>query len=386
MLVAAVVAALIAYDQPKDEAATLPADYWHQPLAPQGDAPEHWSELEKSLTPESCGTCHTDKYEEWRTTLHAKAMSPGLVGQLLTMNEAGAASCMNCHAPLAEQKQAFEEARARGDAHTASGQKLAAAGNSCAACHVRGNRRHGPPQLETGETGQSDPDNPHGGVFRTADFEGPEFCGSCHQFPQEWAINGKPMQNTVAEWRTSPQAMEGIGCQSCHMPDRKHLWRGIHDRDMVESGLTATFDATKDQARFTLTNSGVGHAFPTYVTPKVVMHAVALDADGEPVPGAEASHLIQRVVSFVGGQWVESLDSRLMPGQSAALKLAWGDSDKVKMWLAVHPDDFYDHKVYDQLIQQGRPESSATRLIVEADKLAQESRFRLFETVLQRPE
>jgi len=66
------------------------------------------------------------------------------------------------------------------------------------------------------------------------------------------------------------------------MPDRAHLWRGIHDPAMVASGLTPRIDADAEKARFELTNSGVGHAFPTYAVPTVVMSAVALEPSGSP--------------------------------------------------------------------------------------------------------
>ena len=366
--------------------ATMPSDYWRQPLAAQGEAPRDWSEPEQSLAPEACAECHVDKYEEWRSSIHAKALSPGLVGQLLTFDAAQTASCMECHAPLMEQKQAFEAARARDAAHRPAAQGLAAAGNSCAGCHVRGHRRYGPPQRDTGATGQGDITAPHGGVYRTTFFENSEFCSACHQFPQTYAVNGKPLQNTYVEWQSSPQAAQGVTCQGCHMPDRKHLWRGIHDPEMVAAGLTARFHADSEGARFNLTNSGVGHAFPTYVTPKVVMHAIAFDAEGTPRPDTAVSYVIQRTVGIAGGRWVENSDTRLLPGETASLELLWQDSDRIRMWLEVYPDDYYDHQVYDRLLGNLPAKGAAARLIAKADSQANASGYRLFETELKRPD
>ena len=367
--------------------AQLPAGYWHRPLAPQGEAPPAWSGPERSLAPQSCGSCHADKYAEWRSSYHARAFSPGLVGQLLGFDRAQAAACLDCHAPLAEQKRAFEDGRAeKATDTTAPAWGLAAAGNSCAGCHVRGHRRYGPPQRGSGATGPSARPVAHGGVFRSPDFERSEFCGACHQHPSSTAINGKPLENTLVEWRQSPQGRRSITCQQCHMPDRRHLWRGIHDPEMVAAGLTASFRATPDGAEFRLTNSGVGHAFPTYITPRVVMRAVALDGTGQPLSGTSASHVIQRVVRFVGGRWIEESDSRLLPGTSAVLRLPWPPSGRVRMWLEVAPDDFYDHEVYDALMQQLAPGSAAAHLIAKADRRAETSAYRLFETELQRPE
>ncbi len=367
------------------EADARPSDHWNLPLLSQGEAPAQWSEVERSLAPEACGQCHVGQYQQWRTSLHAKAFSPGLVGQLLTFDAQQTASCMECHAPLAEQRRAFEAARARGTAHLPSGQALAAAGNSCAGCHLRGHRRYGPPRRDIGATGQSDPAAPHGGVYRTVFFEKSEFCSACHQFPQTYAVNGKPLQNTHVEWQASPQAARGITCQGCHMPDRKHLWRGIHDPEMVAAGLSARFLAAAEGARFELTNSGVGHAFPTYVTPKAVMHAVALDAAGKERPETAVTYVIQRVVGFSGGRWVEYADTRLFPEDTASLELPWQDSDRIRMWLAIHPDDYYDHQVYDQLLGRLPAEGAAARLISRADSRAGASRYRLFETELKRP-
>lgn len=362
-----------------------PSNYWRFPLAPQGQAPMQWSEVERSLAPEACGQCHIDKFEEWRGSIHAKALSPGLVGQLLTFDSDQTASCMECHAPLAEQRQAFEAARARDAAHLPAEQGLAAVGNSCSGCHLRGHRRYGPPSRATGATGQSQEASAHSGVRRTAYFEDSEFCSGCHQFSQEYAINGKPLQNTLVEWRASPQAVQGITCQGCHMPDRRHLWRGIHDQDMVVAGLAAAITASSEGARFLLTNSGVGHAFPTYVTPRVEMHAVALDENGKEVPDTAVLHVIQRVVAWTDEGWVELSDTRLLPGEKALLTLPWQRFAKARVWLEVKPDDYYDNQVYDALLDNLPAGSHAAHLIARADNTARASSYRLFVTDVEKP-
>jgi len=365
--------------------ASLPSGYWDRPLAEQGEAPQAWIEIERSLAPGACGECHMRQADEWRTSLHAKAFSPGLVGQLLTFDAAGTARCMDCHAPLAEQKQAFEQARAKGVGHLTDAQGLAAFGNSCAGCHVRRHQRFGPPQRDTELTGPSNDEMPHGGVTRTTDFEESSFCSTCHQFPLSMAVNGKPLENTFVEWQASPQAAAGQTCQTCHMPSRRHEWRGIHDPEMVRDGLTATFAAEVEAARFSIANTGVGHAFPSYVTPKVILQGVALDAAGQPVGNTAASYVIQRVVAYSGGRWIESSDTRLLPNQSATLSVPWKGYDRVRFWLEVHPDDYYDRRIYDSLLASFDQAGPATTLIAEADALAAKSSFRLFEMELTHP-
>jgi len=63
--------------------------------------------------------------------------------------------------------------------------------------------------------------------------------------PDGFALNGKLLQSTYDEWKASRFARQGVQCQDCHMPDRRHRWRGIHDADMVRSGLTITADGVE---------------------------------------------------------------------------------------------------------------------------------------------
>src|SRR5206468_1036453 len=89
---------------------------------------------------------------------------------------------------------------------------------------------------------------PHGGVTRTPAYLASEFCRGCHQFGADgYVLNGKLLEDTYAEWKASRFAAAGVQCQDCHMPDRRHLWRGIHDPEMVRGGLTIT--VVDDQPR-----------------------------------------------------------------------------------------------------------------------------------------
>src|SRR2546428_540731 len=172
---------------------------------------------------------------------------------------------------------------------------LGARGIPCAGCHVRGHERFGPPRRD-GSFASAAPREtlPHNGVTRTPAFLKSEFCRGCHQFaPDGFSLNGKLLQNTYDVWKASRFARQGVQCQDCHMPDRRHRWRGIHDADMVRSGLTITArtGATRYRAGNTalvtlrVTSTRVGHAFPTYVTPRVVLSAELVDGAGQVVAG-----------------------------------------------------------------------------------------------------
>jgi hypothetical protein len=368
---------------------TLPAfdaiSYWPHLLESQGVPPPQWSDIEKSLAPRDCGVCHTDQLAQWQTSRHAQSMSPGVVGQLATLGSDDAAECMQCHAPLAEQRTAFEAARTEGAAIQYDRLDIAAAGNSCGGCHLRSYHRFGPPQRGTGAIGQSVSTSVHGGIIRERFFESSEFCGRCHQFAEDPGVNGKPLENTYAEWRSSPQARQGQACQSCHMPDRRHLWRGIHDPDMVRSGLTMGHSVDDKRVRFEIRNSGVGHAFPTYGVPKVVMHAVAIDKEGAPLRDTEISYVIARTLLYTNDEWTEISDTRLMPSQSAAIEIPWTGHDRVRVWLEVIPDFYYSSVVYPELLKNAPLDYPSTTLLAKAAANAASSSYTLFESEFNRP-
>jgi hypothetical protein len=363
--------------------------HWHQPLAAQGPPPAGFSPLEASLEPASCGRCHPLQYGDWRQSTHAAASGPGVAGQLVEMwrrEPATASGCYACHAPLAEQRP---RRRAPGgfEDNPSFVPALAASGVPCAACHVRGHQRFGPPRRD-GSLASRAPRAalPHGGVTRTPAFLRAEFCRSCHQFePSGPALNGVLLQNTYEEWRASRFARAGVQCQDCHMPDRRHQWRGIHDRDMVRSGLAIAAGADAPHyrpgswatLRLTVTSVRVGHAFPTYVTPRVVMRIELVDGAGQPVPGSRAEKVIAREVALDLAR--EFSDTRLRPGESATLayrpRLDAGGL-RARFSVIVEPDAFYV-RFFDALLRQGAGQGEAQ--IREALEAARRSPFTVFE-------
>ena len=357
--------------------------HWRQPLAPQGPPPARFSPVEASLQPESCGTCHPAQHADWTTSLHAASMGPGVAGQLVEMLESdppSAQSCLTCHAPLAEQSPLVAVGAAPRP-NPEYDRALAAKGLACAACHVRAHERFGPPRRDGSVASASPRDTlPHDGVTRTAAFLRSEFCQGCHQFtPDGFALNGKLLENTYNEWRASRFAREGVQCQDCHMPDRRHLWRGIHDADMVRSGLTivAKTGAARyrpgETARATLsvTSTRVGHAFPTYVTPRVILRAELLDAAGQVVAGSRAEKVIAREVALDLSR--EVFDTRLLPGRTAALqyrKRIPAPGVRVRLSVIVEPDAFYT-KFFETLLRQGAGRGEAQiRAALEASRRA----------------
>ena len=319
----------------------LPADlgafierHWRLPLAPQGPPPETFGPLERSLHPETCATCHPTQYGDWKTSIHAMSMGPGVSGQLSELHRgdpAQAQACYTCHAPLAEQRPGSA-------AHDPT---LSPKGIVCAGCHVRNRQWFGPPRRDGSLAPLAPRDTlPHGGVTRTPAFLRAEFCRECHQFPPGGlALNGKLLQDTYEEWRTGPAAT-AKQCQDCHMPERRHVWKGIHDPDTVRRALELTVNPAPDAVTLTLKNGGAGHKLPTYVTPRLVVSGEALDAGGRPLAGSRREAVIGRGVTLDLSR--ELFDTRLAPGQSAVFRyLAVTGAARVRLRVVVEPDHFY---------------------------------------------
>jgi len=371
------------------------ARHWRMPLAAQGPAPARFSPVEASLAPEACATCHPAQFADWRTSTHARAMGPGVAGQLvemLTSAPADALGCYTCHAPLAEQRPLL--GRDAGHAQNpVFDQALRAQGLVCAACHVRGHERFGPPRRD-GSLANAGPREalPHGGVTRAPAFLAAEFCRGCHQFTSNgFALNGKLLENTYEEWKVSRFAREGVQCQDCHMPDRRHLWRGIHDPEMVRSGLTITarLDGAGVRrggpvgATLTVTSTRVGHAFPTYVTPRVILRGELVDEAGAVIKGSLVERVVAREVALDLSREVR--DTRLMPGRSTELryrKRVDAAGARLKFTVIVEPDAFYT-KFFETLLAQGA--GKGTTQLQQALEETRRSPFTIFEQVLPLP-
>ncbi|MCB1891064.1 MAG: hypothetical protein KDF48_02500, partial [Rhodocyclaceae bacterium] len=68
-----------------DDVAAFLDRHWQSPLPAQGAAPAHFTPQEAALDPAACGACHVQQYEDWRGAMHARAMGPGVLGQLVDM-------------------------------------------------------------------------------------------------------------------------------------------------------------------------------------------------------------------------------------------------------------------------------------------------------------
>ncbi len=368
--------------------------HWQDTIPLQGKPPATYSSLEASLSPAACGTCHPQQYQDWQTTIHSKSMGPGILGQLVEMvqhDPATARVCWSCHTPNAEQQDVlFDSTGLHGswaNNHDFD-PALQTQGLICAACHVRKHQRYGPPRRnKPQEVGRINEDLPHGGFSAQTAFTKSAFCASCHQFdPEDYALNGKLIENTYQEWKDSRYPALGIQCQTCHMPERRHLWRGIHDPEMVKKGITVDVDFTQRvyrpgkilQATITVTNSGAGHYFPTYMTPKIFVRGYLINGKGERYPDSLQEAIIGRDATADLSQ--ELYDTRIPPGDSLAITyqetLAEADL-QFRVEIVVYPDHFYT-RFYESLLERGEAGDGRT-LIEEALAHSRTTSFSVYE-------
>lgn len=236
-----------------------------------------------SLKAESCGQCHREIYEEWKTSIHAHAYDDPFF-QAYWKKDKQIWVCLNCHTPLENQQPTLVKEIPRSRVEKAvelPNPRFDAAYQresvTCAACHVRDGVILGP---------YEDSAAPHPTKFDPS-FRTAQVCYRCHNVvsgPAQF-YNVGPC-GTYAEYEGKYFMQErGFICQSCHMPEidrpvavngpirhgRQHLWRGGHDPDMIKRAVAVQVKADRDRPLpgdriefvLTLVNAGAGHKIPT---------------------------------------------------------------------------------------------------------------------------
>lgn len=368
------------------------ARHWSDPLPPQGVPPAGYTPVEASLAPDDCAHCHEAQWQQWRGSLHSHTMGAGIQWQLRLMGQEQANRCLRCHAPLAEQKALVAIQQGWPGAPTSAPPDyvptgLADHGLVCAVCHVRGHQRFGPAANK-----QLEEPVPHGGFVESAAFGDSRFCATCHQFPPDGPrVNGKLQEDTYGQWQASRYAPQQ-SCQSCHMPERQHLFRGVHDRDMVRQALEVQLEVLpgpqEDEAlaRAVVRNAGAGHHFPTYMVPKVDVVLDLVDAHG--ARRALARHVIGWAVNVA--LTAESFDTRLPAGGAFTLERAFvlprDDGWQVELRLDVAPREHYERMFRDSLRHTDVLAPEVLALLRQALQEAEATRYEALRISAQPPQ
>ena len=132
-------------------------------------------------------------------------------------------------------------------------------------------------------------------------------------------------------------------------------------------------------ARLVVESTGVGHRFPTYVTPIVVLRAELVDAAGRALAGTREEYRVGREVTLDLER--ELADTRLAPGERAELRYARaleGGAAAARFSVVVYPDAFYT-AFFDTLLRQGagRGEAEIRAALAET----RQSAFTVFESI-----
>jgi len=331
----------------------------------------------QALYPESCAACHKAQYDDWKGALHSKSVGPGLLTQLDPNKDPETAiSCYYCHAPLAAQNEVIAD-EGRYIANGSFDKRLKSSGVGCAACHVREGGVFGPP----GADGIKGSRRSNHVSIQSDFFERAEFCAACHQLDEGYELNGKLLVNTFTEWKESEYGKKNVVCQSCHMPGKRHLFRGIHDPEMVKSGVAFNIEsvtgADRISAKLRITNSGAGHYFPTYVTPLVVIKGYLSDANGKALKDTVRKAEIGRKLSLDLSE--EIFDTRIPPSESFVFEYKSKrpiKAERLVFEVRVYPDEFYN-RFFESAVKRRDPSMKMNELM-DALKTTSESSYLLF--------
>jgi len=173
--------------------------------------------------PELCQGCHPEIYRQWKGSMHSNAWHDPIY-RALALRASNATKgltdnlCIGCHTPIG---LTTGEASLTGDKMG----KLASNGVQCDFCHNIsaatgvGNgafaltpRKYGRP-LKFGPF--EDAKSPYHDTAYSELHTVSELCGTCHNVTHPF--NRIPIERTYDEWKDSPYAAAGIGCQECHM-------------------------------------------------------------------------------------------------------------------------------------------------------------------------
>lgn len=231
-----------------------------------------------SVSASTCGLCHKDIYEEWKTSMHANSWKDPYF-QADFKFDGSQQICLNCHTPLENQQENLVLGFKGDDKfdpilkpNPDFDRSLQQEGVTCAVCHIEEGVILGPHEISTGAHQ----------VRKDSRFtDGNGVCRRCHSVKGDrWDVFLKlpPCGNFAEIEETGVK----INCIKCHMPRVKramaigaqervggrHLWRGGHDQEMVKKAVKIdlkenTAKENKRDYTISLTNIGTKHRLPT---------------------------------------------------------------------------------------------------------------------------
>lgn len=263
---------------------------------------------------EKCGSCHDDFYQQWKQSMMGQAFTHHWDEiEYFDLAEAHAKAvpelrdvidgCNGCHTPMAFLAGDLPPKRPQDG--TRANESV-----TCDVCHSingfagevpfnfnylinPGNIKYGP------KTGVS---SPYHQTVQSDFIQSAEFCGTCHNEKDPFGVWVK---STQLEWKEGPYALQGVPCQTCHMPKAiaksammgkedlvaQHLFHGAHDESKLKGAIEMRAHPDQREVEYgdkitikiQLFNGKCGHKFPTgSVEDRITwLHVVAIDANGK---------------------------------------------------------------------------------------------------------
>ena len=229
----------------------------------------------ESLKAGHCGSCHTEIYREWQTSLHSKAFTDPYFKAYLRKDR-GDPTCLICHVPLQNQSPVIlsSETGQFDDLQISTNPdfdaELQSEGVTCAGCHVRDGVVYGPYSTD-------DLKAPHP-VAYDEKFLSKSICNQCHDVPsRDFSLMNEGICSTGMESDQGPWAAKGFICQDCHMEKikrplvsgfplregRKHAWPGGYSSQQLKKVFSFNAVRADNKLKVSITNSGAGHKAPT---------------------------------------------------------------------------------------------------------------------------
>lgn len=279
-------------------------------------------------TAQACGACHFDSHAGWSNGAHAEGWRSPAFQRAVA--EAGTPACTSCHLPFLEQAGelvTYDDGdinKPLTGPNPSFDASLRLEGVTCAACHIRdGKIVAGRPIEDIGPA-------PHPLTW-SEDLANETACATCHQLTWEGANSA--FYDTYGEWKASPYAQAGIGCQDCHGGAGAGKAGFDHAMDArTGSGLSVLFELDSPTLvrgndpvplGLRLQNTGAGHAYPTgspFTGVRVRVRLVGPpDRRGKITESIALEHDLRRTTTE-GSPWDTVEDTRVPAGGQVELK------------------------------------------------------------------
>jgi hypothetical protein len=352
-------------------------NHWSFPVPEQGSK-RNISKI--NLEPKKCGSCHTNQYHMWKNSIHGHSISSGMVWQLEDMNQKDFENCLACHSPLKEGQTYIAENlnkdwfEGNSDFSYLKNEEDSIQLN-CIGCHIRKFTFYGPTPRN-----QKSLHSSHDSFIIKNEFDESQFCKTCHESRSEGiTLKGKKLMETYTEWENSPFYKKNIHCQNCHMPNREHSWKGIHDREMVLSGIKSELNVKKLESNFLISayiqSINIGHKFPTYSIPKLYLKLIFKKDNQEKILDEKIlGRLLENDLS------AELFDNRLSPGEMLELNSIISNTDgQIIFRVEVDPEEMYV-RIFEDKVSKIDPNSiNKINLILNSIEEKKKLRYKLFE-------